>query len=156
MLACDREQVHIDARTPDDLLRLGHAPDRDDAVAQTAGGLVVEVLRRFGHVALQASEQRFLAAFQEQHDLVDQRVVVVFRLVAHARREAAFDVILQARPLAFAVDRLAASAQRKHYAHEIDQFAQPVGVGVRTEVARTVVLDRAREHDARETARSSP
>ena len=97
--------------------------------------------------------QRIVVPFEEQHDLVDELVVVFFGLVADARRETALDVVLQARPLALAVDRLAAGAQREHHPHEVDQLAQAVRVGVRAEVARAVVLHDAREDDARKRAR---
>jgi hypothetical protein len=89
-------------------------------------------------------------AFEKQHDLVDERVIIRLRLIAHARRETALDVVLQARALAFAVDRLATGAQREHDAHEVDQFAQTRRVRVRAEVARTVVTHDAGEDDARE------
>ncbi len=95
-------------------------------------------------------DQRVVMAFEKQHDFVDEHVVVGFGLVADARRETALDVVLQARPFALAVDRLAAGAQRKDDAHEVDQLAQAGGVRVGAEVARAVVAHDAREHDARE------
>ena len=111
--------------------------------------LEVEVRGGIGHLTLQAVDQRIVVPFEEQHHLVDEPVVVVFALIADARRQTALDVVLQARPLALAVDRLAAGAQREHDAHEVDQLAQAVRVGVRPEVARAVVLHDAGEHDAR-------
>ena len=107
------------------------------------------MLGGFGHLTLQPSEQRFLLAFQEKHDLVDGSVVLFFSLVADARRKATFDMILQARALASPVDRFATGAQRKYGSHEVDQFAQTVRVSVRPKIARAVVSDETREYDPR-------
>ena len=109
-LARHRDQIHVDARTPHDLLRFDRAPDRDDPVAQPRRRLEVVVFGRIGHVVLQARDQRVVMAFEKQHDLIDEHVVVRLRLIPHARRETAFDMILQARPLALTVDRFAARA----------------------------------------------
>ena len=103
----------------------------------------------FRHLALQPRQQRLLLAFEEEHDLVDRPIVILLGLIADARRQAALDVVLQARALAPAVDRLAAGPQRKDQTHQVDQLAQPVRVRVRPEVARPVVADHAREDDPR-------
>ena len=127
----------------------GHAAHLHDAIAQPRRRLEVEVLGGLGHLVLQAREQRLLLAFEKEHDLVDRAIVLFFRLIADAGRQAALDVVLQARTLAPSVDRLAARAQRKDEPHQIDQLAQAVRVGVGSEVARAVVAHHAREDDAR-------
>ena len=137
----DGDEVHVDARTPHDFLRFGDASNGNDAVAQPRRRLKIEMLRRVGHFVLEAADERVLLAFEEQHDLVDEPVVVVFGLIADARRQAAFDVILQARPFAFAVDRFAAGPQRKHDAHQVDELAQSVRIGVRPEIPAAVVFE---------------
>ena len=142
------DKVHIDARTPDDLLAFGHAAHRHDAIAQMRGGLVVQATGRVRHLRIEPLEQPVLLAFEKQHDLVDELVVFRFALIADARREAAFDVILQAGPLPFSVDRFATGAQRKDHPHEVDQFAQAVSIGVRAEVTGAVVAHDPREHHA--------
>ena len=137
-----RDQIHVDARAPDDLLVLGHSPHRDEAVAQARRRFVVEPRGRIGHLGVEPLDQPVLLAFEKQHHFVDERVVFGLGLIPDAGREAPLDVVLQARARALAVDRLAAGPQRKDDAHEIDQLAQPVRVRVRPEVPRAVVASR--------------
>ena len=144
-----RDQVHVDARAPHDLLRFDRAPHRDDAVAQPRRGFEVVVFGRVGHLVLQPRDQRVVMAFEKEQYLVDELVVLFLRLVADARREAALDMVLQARPPPLAVDRFAAGAQREDDADQVDQLAQAGGVRVRSEVARAIVAHHAREDDPR-------
>ena len=146
---CDRDQVHVDTRTPNDLLIFGHAAHRDDAIANARRGFEVHAFRGRVHLALQTIQQTILLTLEKQDHFVDQGVVFVFGLEPDAGRETALDVVLQAGPFALPVDRLAARAQRKGNPHDIDQFADAVRVGVRPEVACPVVAHHAREHHAR-------
>ena len=70
--ARDRDQVHVEARAPDDLLA---SVTRRTAMIRSrkrAAASKLIVLGRIGHLVLQPREQRFLVAFEEEHDLVDR------------------------------------------------------------------------------------
>ena len=123
LAARDGHQVHVQPRTPNDFLRFGHATNGDDAVAQTCGRFEVVVFRSRTHLGLQTRDQCVLLAFEKEHDLIDQAVVVVLRLVADARCQTTLDMVLQARSPAFTIDRLATRPQRKDRADEVDEFA---------------------------------
>ncbi len=144
-----RHQIHVEPRLPHDVLFFGDPAHLHDPVANSRGRLEVEVLGGLRHLVLQARQQRILFALEEEHDLVDRPVVILFRLIADARCETTLDVVLQAGPFSASVDRFAAGPQRKDQADQVDQLAQAVGVRVRPEVARPVVAHEAREDDAR-------
>ena len=100
-----------------------NAPYLHDPVAQPRGRFEIQMFGGFGHFLLQMREQRFLFSFQKEDDLIDRAIVILFRLVADARRQAALDMVLQARTFAAPVDRLAAGSQRKDETDEVDQLA---------------------------------
>ena len=66
-----------------------------------------------------------------------------------AGRDAAVDVVVEAGARVGAGDRLGAGAPREELLHEVERAAHGAGVGVRPEVARAVLLDAARDVDAR-------
>jgi hypothetical protein len=88
-----RDQIHVDARAPDDLLTFRHAPHGDEPVAQPRGRFVVEPVGRLRHLHIETLDQPVLLPSRKSTtSSIDEFVVLRFGLVADARREAAFDV----------------------------------------------------------------
>ncbi|CCC98265.1 protein of unknown function [Azospirillum baldaniorum] len=96
----------------DVLVRL-HRGQRADTVAVAGGGLVVEILRRLGHLGDELRLDVPAFAGQEGARLIDLRLVLRRADPLHAGRGAALDLVLQAGPGARGEDRVGAVAQQE-------------------------------------------
>ena len=97
-----RRRLHL-------LLAVAQRLDRADRVAQVRRALELLVARRLDHLRAQALDELVLLAFEQQPRLVDGVAVLLDRADRlDARRDAALDVVFEARPVALAVDDLVA------------------------------------------------
>ncbi len=153
VLARHPDHVELGPREGGHLLALHRALDRADLVAVLRRALVVLLLGGGGHLDPEGLDERLLAAFQEELDLLDIGAIVVLRDGLDAGALAALDVVQQARPLertlpVLDVDR--AGAEREQPAHEVHRLVHARRRGVRAEVATPVVHELARPLDPRE------
>ena len=100
-------------------------------------------LRRDGHLALQAADQRVGPAGHEVAEVVDDHPVLLGGDPPDARRRTLADVAEQARPvdlLRSTEDAGAAGAGREHPQQGVQGLADRPGVGVRAEVAHALAV----------------
>ena len=98
-IAVDRDPDRVD-RPDRPLVRrlpLGEVADREETVPVARRLLEALVLGRQLHLPLQLAHDRPRLPGQELDDAVDHAPVVLLRHVAHARRQAALDVVVEAR-----------------------------------------------------------
>ena len=151
-LARQPEHVAVDELARDHGLRLDGALDRAHAVAQARGLLVALLRRGLVHAAFQLAEQIAGLAAQQQRRARDEIAVRLVGDQSAARRRAAPDRVLEARPALTAVaaeDRIRAGAQREDPLQRAERLAQARARGVRTEVQRAVAREAARLGQAR-------
>jgi len=77
LVVVDRDDVEVLARIAHHLLAGARDPDRVELVAQTRRLLVLEGLRRGEHVLFDPLDDRRGVAFEEGHEVLDQRPVVI-------------------------------------------------------------------------------
>src|SRR5262249_28551554 len=115
-LAREPRDVLVHGLGRDDLLSLAHRVQRLHAVAEDRG-LLDPLLRGRGlHRLRQVARDVVVLALEEALDRLDGALVPLARLPARARRVAAVDEVLDARPLELAVDRDPARAEREELA----------------------------------------
>src|SRR5699024_5410121 len=149
--AVEAEDVDIGLAHPHHLLLLGELPDRLDLVAVLRRLLVAHLLRRAAHALLERLDELSALAGEERLHVVDGLAVLLLRAEAsHARAEAPFDVVLEARTVELAVDLDLARAQHEVLVDELERLVRDTGRQERAEVARSVVRDTTHEHGARE------
>jgi hypothetical protein len=130
--------------------RLLHALEVAEGVAKLARALEIEPLGGLLHARRDAAHHLVGLAVEEDGDLVDHRPVVVERLVADARGLAALDREVEAGALGhLARHVVVARPHREDALDDVQRLAHPPDVGVRTEVARPVALEAARDEHAR-------
>ncbi len=107
--------------------------------------------RRLLHPPLELALNRLHVAGEELDHRLDDRAVVLLRDVADARREAAVDVVVEARnPGVTARLRPLARPVRKHTVQHVERLAHLLRVRVRAEVRDAGPVPLTREHHARE------
>ncbi len=116
-------------------------------------GGVLEALfgRRFAHGALERAFDLAIPTGEKVDHALDAVAVVLLAHVAHARRLAALDVVVQARRAA-APPRLRAlaGAEHEHLAEHLERRADPLGVAIGAEVGAVAPVALAGEVDPRE------
>src|SRR5207244_12393970 len=106
---------------------------------------------RLTHRALERALDLPVAPGQEVDDPVDPFAVILAADVAHARRLAALDVVVEARRAAAAARlRALARAEVEHLAEHLERGADALGVAVGAEVGAVAAVALAREVDPRE------
>ena len=112
-----------------------------DQVAQARGFLEIQARAGRFHRLDQFVAELVAAPVQEQAGAAHAFGIVARRHQPHARRAAAADLVLQARPRAVAEHAVLAAAQLEQLVHQVERFAHRADAGVRAEVA---ARDRAR------------
>src|SRR3989454_8620509 len=135
-LADDAEDVLVDLLGRDDLLALAHLVERLDLVAQHGGALELLLGGRLLHLPREGERQVVVLALEEALDVAGRLRVALARLPARARRVAAMDRVLDARPRQRPVDLDRARAQRKELAREPQRLAHGRGRVEGTEIQR--------------------
>src|SRR5581483_2049113 len=151
-LALRREADDVDGadRLPLDRLALDEMLHGEEPVAVARRILEPLVARRLVHLLLELALDRPHVAREELDHAVDDRPVVLPGDVADARREAAVDVVVEARDPGVAA-RLGALARPvgKDAVEDVEGLADLLRVRVRAEVPDAAPVALAREHDAR-------
>ena len=123
--------------------------DASQPVAVARGLLEALVGGRFLHLAFELALNRLDVPREELDHLIDDRQVILLRHVAHARREAPLDVVVEARdPRVTAGFRPLAGPVREDPVEDVQRLAHLLRVGVRPEVHDAPAVALAREHDA--------
>ena len=154
----DEEDLHADAdlrareadgvlvaRARDDVLLLRDLLDGAQLVPEACRRLEVKGFGRLLHADFELALDVRRAPLEEEQHGADHRRIVLLGDLADARREAALDVILEARP----VLQVAAGAQREELAQELEALVHGRDVRVGAEVARAVLRHAVRQEDAR-------
>ena len=132
------------------LLPLAHRLHGAHRVAQLRRFLEALVRRRLEHARLQLIGELVVAAFEEQAGVGHRHGVALFAADRrHARRQAALDVELEARPVPRAGDHFVARADAEHLVRQRHGAARELGRQKRPGVDVAVALDRARHQHAR-------
>ena len=142
--ARDADRVLV-ASARDDILLLGDLLHRPKLIPKARRRLEVEGRGRLLHAELQFALHILRAPLEEEQDGADHRRVILLRDLAGARREAALDMVLEAR----AVLQVAAGAQGEEPAQEFQALVHGRDVRVGAEVARSVLRHAVRQEDAR-------
>ena len=151
-IVLQREPDHVDVAhaAPVGGLPLGQVPDREEPVAVARGLLEALVLRGVLHLRLQLPLDRPCLAREELDHAVDDLPVPLLRDVAHARRQAALDVVVEAgNPRVAAGLRPLARPIREDAVEHVEGLAHLLRIRVRPEVDDAAAVALAREHHAR-------
>ena len=151
-VALDGEPDHVDAadRAPVGRLPLDQVPHREQPVAVARRLLEALALGGVLHLPLELALDRPRLAREELDHAVDDLAVVLLRDVAHARRQAALDVVVEARNPAVAAGlRALAGPVREDAVEHVERLAHLLRVRVRPEVDDPAPVPLAREHHAR-------
>ena len=163
--ASHEEHLHDDAARPDLdaehvaiaqlgaghlLLPLADGLHRPHRVTKRRSLLEPFVLRRIHHPRFEVVRQLVVPAFQEQAGVLHRLPVTIGRAQRqHARRQAALDVVLQARPPALAGDHLVAGADAEQLVRQPHGAPGQLGGQERARVEVAIALHRARHQHAR-------
>src|SRR5690625_12673 len=116
-------------------LAAAHLLDNANAIAIGGGPLVVEPVGGLLHAAGQIIDDLFVAAFKELNSCLHIGRVVLLADIAHARRAAAADLVLQAGPRAVGKNRVAALSEPEQAVDLVERLAHGPGAGKRAEIA---------------------
>ena len=106
--------------------------------------------RGLAHLPLELGADRPVVPGEELDHAVDHLAVVLLRDVPDARREAALDVVVEARDAAAAAGlRALAGPVAEDAVEDVERLAHLLRVGVRAEVDDAAPVPLAREHHAR-------
>ena len=131
-------------------LPLGEVPHREETVPVARRLLEALVLGRQLHLLLELAQDRPRLAGQELDHAVDHAPVVLLGHVPDARRQAALDVVVEARNPGVAPGlRALARPVRKDAVQDVERLAHLLRVRVRAEVDDAAPVPLAREHDPR-------
>ncbi len=137
-LAVEPEHVARAALDRDHPLLLTHLGDRVELVAVHGGELEAHRGGRLAHALLELARELVVAPLQEErhgaHLLRVERAVHL----EHARRRAALDLVLEARPAPRAEVGVGARAELEVFVDEVERAPRGGGRMVRPEVARAV------------------
>ena len=132
-------------------LALGEVAHGEEAVAHPRSLLEVLPLGRCLHPLLELALDRPRLAGEELDDAVDDLSVVLLRDVVDAGRQAAVDVVVEARDARVAARlRPLTRAEAEDAVEDVEGLAHLLRVRVRAEVDDSATVALAREHDARE------
>jgi hypothetical protein len=146
----EADDVDVAGGAPVGSLPLGEVAHGEQAVAVAGGLLEALVLCRIHHLRLELALDRTRLAREELDHPVDDLAVRLLRDVADARRQAALDVVVEARdPGVAARLRPLARPVRKDAVEHVERLAHLLGVRVRPEVDDAAPVPLAGEHDAR-------
>ena len=151
-VALDGQPDHVDRadRAPVGRLPLDQVPHREQAVAVAGRLLEALALGRLLHLPLELALDRPRLAGEELDHALDDLAVVLLRDVAHARRQAALDVVVEARNPAVAAGlRALAGPVREDAVEHVERLAHLLRVRVRAEVDDPAPVPLAREHHPR-------
>jgi hypothetical protein len=109
--AVEPDHVLVDLLHARDPLARAHAIDGPELIAVAGRLLVAQPLGGLAHAALEILDERVVPSVEEEPDEIDLREVRVAIDLEHARRRAALDLVLEARPRAPLELRVPASAQ---------------------------------------------
>ena len=156
VLPGEADEIELGPLEGGHLLALHRPLDRPDLVAHGRRAFVIGPLGRGLHVDGEGLDDRFLAALEEQLDLVDLAAVLGLRDGLDAGALAALDVVEEARsgegPLAVLdVDR--AGPEREEAPDEVHGLVDGAGRRIRPEIAAAVLDELAGPLDAREVVR---
>ena len=131
-------------------LPLGQVAHREEAVAVARRLLEALVVGGVLHLPLELAQDRPRLSREELHHLLDDQPVVLLRDVSDARRQAAFDVVVEARdPGVPSRLRPFAGPVREDTVEHVERLAHLLGVRVRPEVGDAAPVPLAGEHHAR-------
>ncbi len=142
------DHIHVRAGALHVVLRLQLA-QRGDLVAQFGGTLELQRLAGLLHRLGQLVDHRIAAPFEKHLGMAHVVAIVLHADQPHARRAAAADLVLQARPRAIAEIAVLALAHLEQLLHQAETFAHRVGTGIRPEIAPRQVLRAAMERQPR-------
>ena len=132
------------------LLAFAHRLHRAHRVAQLCGLLEPLVVRGLDHARAQLIGQLLVAPFEKQLRVGHRhRVALLGADRDHARRQAAADVVFEARTAAEAGDHLVARPDAEHLVRQRHRPARELGGQERTGVDAAVALHRPRHQHAR-------
>ncbi len=135
-VAGEADRVRVAAPDQLDGLGLLQLFQPADGVPQLRGSFEVEPGARLLHPLPQALPHIDGLALQEQQHVVDHPAVVLLRLVAHARRPAALDVVVEARPVGVVLRQgVVTGSNGKNAADDLEGIAESVDVGIGPKVA---------------------
>ena len=124
---------------------------RQDRITQLRRFLISLALRGVLHPAAQVARQFLRAALEEQSGVVDGLLILRLRADAvDARRDAALDVVLEARPRALAGDHLVARSDAEQAMRERHRAPRQPRRQERPGVDVLVALDAPRDQHPRE------
>ncbi len=143
------DDIHV-ALGAGDVLALLDRAQRGDAVAQPRRLLERQVLGGAFHAGDQLIDHAVAVPVQEHLHVAHVAGVVLLADVAHARRGAALDLVLQARPGAVLEEAVPALAHGEDLLQVVERFAHRAGAGERPEIpplplAATAVKAQPRE-----------
>ena len=151
-VALSRDPDHVD-RPDRPLVRrlpLGEVPHREQPIPVPSRLLEALVLGRLPHLLLELAQDRPRLAGQELDHAVDHAPVVVLRHVPDAGRQAALDMVVEARnPRVAPGLRPLARPVREDAVEDIERLPHLLRVRVRAEVDDSAPVPLAREHDPR-------
>ena len=104
-------------------------------IAQSRGVLELQLSGRGLHAPLQLTDHLGVAAFEHTDRALQIARIVLATDQAHARRRAASDLVLQARPAAVGEERVAAVSDLEHLLQVLQHFLDRMGARKRTEQA---------------------
>ncbi len=133
-----------------DALLARNVGDGLEPIAKDGCLLEIQALRGLIHFRLQLRLDLVRRAAEKAADLVDDSRVVVTADSTHARRRAALDLVLQARPRAVGEDRIATTAQRKCPKQRVQGLVHGTSRRKRSEVVGAVALAATMLTDHRE------
>jgi hypothetical protein len=131
------------------VLALDGALDGAELVAELGGALEFEPLGGFLHLAAEAAEDIIGAALEEEDDLLDDFVVLLFGAIGGAGGDAALDVVIEAGARVAAGDFFGTGAPGEELFGEVEGGTDGAGAGIGAEVAGAIVFDATGDGDAR-------
>ena len=136
-VAGEADRIRVAAANQLDGLGLLQLLQPADGIPQLRRPLEVQARARLLHPLPQALAHVHRLTLEEQQHVVDHPAVIFPRLVAHARRPAALDVVIETRPVGVVIRQgVVAGPDGEDAADDLEGIAKRIDVGVRAEVAR--------------------
>ena len=130
--------------------RFLHLFEVTQRIAHLSGAFKIEPLGGIQHALAHAAYHIARPAIEEPDNFVNHDAVVCTRLIPDARRLTTLDEIVQTRALrGFTRQPVVARAYREDPLHHVQRFSHRTDIGVRSEIARTVVDHSPRDQHTR-------
>ena len=152
------EADHVDVVGPlgHHLLLLDGLAHADEPVARASRQLELKCIGGREHLRLKPLHERIRLAVEEVDEVLHEEVVGRLLDLVHARARALLDVEQQARPAELGVRVqlvVGTGADREAAQQQIERLANGIGVAIRAEVLRALVLRSAPDHRSRPLVR---